>query len=149
MIEFLTAMLGVIVPILSAHERESPRVCKRRFCYTIPLMHNVNLILAFLLEIIAFIGFAAVGFLFPIETLFQVISAVALFALLVVFWSRFMSPRAPQKVNLTTYYLVKFVLYGTAAFTIFYLYGKFEGSLFFTAALLNDLLLFKYNKNRF
>lgn len=112
-------------------------------------MHNLNLILAFVIEIVAFIGFAAISFLLPIETLFQAIGAIVLFALLVIFWSRFMSPKATKKVGLATYYLIKFILYGIAALTIFYLYGRFEGILFFTIALLNDLLLFKYNKKQF
>lgn len=112
-------------------------------------MHNFNLILAFLLEIIAFISFSAISFLLPVETLFQVIGAIVLFALLVAFWSRFMSPRASRKVNHTTYYLIKFIIYAIAAFAIFYLYGQFESILFFIVALLNDLLLFNHNKGQF
>jgi uncharacterized protein DUF2568 len=112
-------------------------------------MRNLNLALAFLLEIVAFLGFAATGLLLPIDTLFQIISIILLFALLIVFWSRFMSPRAPKKVNLATYYLIKFVIYGIAAFTIFNFFGQFESILFFTVFLLNDSLLFTYNKSQF
>jgi hypothetical protein len=112
-------------------------------------MRNLNLTLAFLLEIVAFIGFAAVGFLLPVDTLFQIISVVLLFALLVVFWGRYMSPKAPKKVNLAAYYVIKFVIYAVAAFTLFHFYGQFESILFFAASLVNDSLLFKYNKSQF
>lgn len=112
-------------------------------------MRNLNLTLAFLLEIIAFLGFAAIGLLLPIDTLFQIISCVVLFAVLIVFWGRFMSPKAPKKVTLPTYYVIKFVIYAVAAFAIFHLYGPFQSILFFAASLLNDSLLFNYNKNKF
>jgi hypothetical protein len=112
-------------------------------------MRILNLALAFLLEIIAFIGFAAIGFLFPIDTSFQIASAVLLFVLLIVFWGLFMSPKAPKKVNLATYYLVKLAIYGVATFTIFHFYGQFQSILFFAVSLLNDCLLFNYNKGQF
>lgn len=112
-------------------------------------MQILNLILAFILEVIALLGFAAVGFLIPIETLFQIISALLLLVLLIAFWGRFMSPKAPKRVNLATYYLIKYVLYIIAAFTIFRFYGQFESILFLAISLLNDCLLFKYNKSRF
>jgi uncharacterized membrane protein YfcA len=111
-------------------------------------MRNLNLTLAFLLEIIAFLGFSMTGLLLPADTLFQIISVLFLFALLIVFWGRFMSPRAPKKVSLATYYSIKFIIYGIAAFTIFHLYGQFESILFFTVSFLNDSLLFNYNKSQ-
>jgi hypothetical protein len=112
-------------------------------------MQTINLALAFLLELIAFLGFAGVGFLLPVAPLLQIIIALVLFISLIIFWSRFMSPKAVKKVNLTAYYLIKFAIYAAAAFTISRLYGYFGSILFFVASLLNDGLLFNYNKDQF
>jgi len=112
-------------------------------------MRTIHLALAFLLELIALLGFAGVGFLFPVAPLLQIVISLVLFALLVVFWGRYMSPKAPKKVNLTAYYLIKFAIYAVATFTIFHLYGYFGSILFFAASLLNDGLLFSYNKDQF
>ena len=112
-------------------------------------MLNINLVFAFLLEIVAFLGFAAIGLLLPIDTFLQIISAIILFVSLVIFWSQFMSPRAPKKVNLAAYYFIKFVIYAVATYAIFHLYEQFASLLFFAAFILNDGLLFHHNKRQF
>lgn len=112
-------------------------------------MQNLNLTLALILEVVAFLSFAAVGFLLPVDTWLQIACVVFLFLLLILFWGRFMSPRAPKKVSLALYYLFKFVIFAIAAFALFYLFGQSESIVFFVASFLNDSLLFKYNKSRF
>lgn len=109
-------------------------------------MRTFNLTLAFLLEIIAFFAFAAVGFLLPTTTLLQILCSVGTFGLLISFWGVFMSPKASKKLRLTHYYVVKFIIYAVATFVLYRLVGQTEALLFFIVALLNDCLLFTHNK---
>lgn len=111
-------------------------------------MRSLNLFLAFIIEIVAFVSFAAIGFLLPTSVVFQIISALALFTLLVIFWGKYMSPRAPKKVGLKLYYLVKFTLYAVAAVSLFYKYGQLYTIIFAALSIFNEATLFNYNKSQ-
>lgn len=112
-------------------------------------MQNINLFIAFILELIAFFGFAATGFALPINIWLQITITVLLFVLLVTFWSRYMSPKAPKKVGIATYYLIKFVIYSITTATIYQLMGQTQAIIFFALFIVNEGLLFRYNKRKY
>lgn len=111
-------------------------------------MQHINLLLAFILEIIAFLGFASLGFLLPVALWIQILCAVVLFAGLIAFWAKYMSPKAPKKLTLPLYYTAKFVVYALASLAIYQLAGHAQGFVFFVISLCNDSLLLNYNKRR-
>ena len=108
-------------------------------------MQTLLLALAFLLEIAAFIGFAAFGYVFPLDSWLKVVLFIILFAALIIFWSVFMAPKAPKKLNPLPYYLAKAPIYVLAAITIFATQGTSLGVTFAVLAILDELLLFKHN----
>lgn len=111
-------------------------------------MNAINLTLAFLLELIAFVGFASLGFLLPVSQILQFLAALLLFAGLVTFWGRYMSPRAPRKFGAHRYYIAKFAIYAVAAFAIFQTFSRFGGVVFLLVAIANDLALFRHNMHK-
>jgi hypothetical protein len=111
-------------------------------------MEQVMLGLAFILEIMAFVGFSALGLLAPAPRLVQLGVCLVLFAALVLFWGRFMAPRSTHPLPLKPYYIAKLIIYGSAAYMIIKLYGQGTGAAFTIALILNELALFKYNAER-
>ena len=104
--------------------------------------------LAFILEIIFFIGFAALGLLLPVPHVVQLALCAALLIVLFVFWGKYMAPRAPNPLPLKFYYTAKVLVYGPAAFMIFRLYGQGTGIALVVAGILNELALHKHNATR-
>lgn len=111
-------------------------------------MEQVMFGLAFILEIMAFVGFSALGLLVPAPHFVQLGLCALLFVVLVAFWGRFMAPRATHPLPLRAYYAVKTVIYGAAAFMIARLYGQDTGIIFTIALILNELALYKHNAER-
>jgi len=111
-------------------------------------MELLALGLAFILELIAFIGFAALGLLVPVPRLAQLgLSAVLLIGLM-LFWGAYMAPRAPKPLPTREYYIVKLFIYSLAAGMLYRLYGPDTGIFFAAAVILNELALYKHNAER-
>jgi hypothetical protein len=108
-------------------------------------MQNINLAVAFILEVIAFAAFTGSGALLPVAVPLRIILSVLFFSVLVVFWSLYMSPKAPKKFKTTSYYGSKFIIYGLAAVVIAQTQNQFLGLLFVFAVIVNEMLLFKHN----
>lgn len=111
-------------------------------------MKSFGLGVAFVLEIIAFISFASLGLLFPVGHILQILLSVFLFVVLIIFWSVFMAPKAPQKLKLVPYYISKFIIYSLAAVYIFERQKPIIGVLFVIAALIDEKVLFEHNTSR-
>lgn len=110
-------------------------------------MKLVSLGLAFLLELVAFIFFSAIPFTFDIERYIQIAFTGIIFVVIILFWSRFMSPKANEKFGVTGYYLSKFFIYAASAYSIFELAHVSIFWVFVAAVLLDELLLLRHNMN--
>jgi Protein of unknown function (DUF2568) len=111
-------------------------------------MKNFALAAAFILELVAFIGFASSSFLLPLDMPLQIIMFVILLSALVVFWGRFMAPRAPKKLKPVLYYLAKASIYIVAAYTLFQITENVFGVLFIATVVIDEAILFKHNEGR-
>jgi len=100
---------------------------------------------AFLLELIAFVSFAAFGYLLHLSTALHLALFVILLSVLIGFWALFMAPRAVYKFKVLPYYLAKGLIYAISATTLFALKGPLWGGLFVILALVDELVLFKHN----
>jgi hypothetical protein len=109
-------------------------------------MKNLLLTLAFLLELMAFAGFAGLGLLASTASLAQLMIAVLLFVLLIVFWSLFMSPKATHKFSLPWYYLAKAIVYGLAGFTISAKLGTGSAITFGALVIADEAALYRQPK---
>lgn len=108
----------------------------------------MNLLLAFILEVIALFGFAGLGFLLPVSSPWRGVASLLLFIALVIFWGRFMAPTSSKKVGLRAYYIAKYIIYTLAAVTLAYVYTPFLSLGFMVISIINDAMLFGYNKQR-
>jgi hypothetical protein len=108
-------------------------------------MNVLLLTLAFLLELVAFGSFAAVGFLMPVSFVWQCIIALILFILFAVFWGIFMSPRAPKKFSPVVYYVAKATLYTVSAYVLFVKTPHSIAISFIILSILDDVFLYKHN----
>ncbi len=108
-------------------------------------MKFISLSAAFILELIAFVGFASAGFLLPVSNVFHIISFVVLLSILIVFWSLYMAPHASQKFSVVPYYVAKLLIYAIAAFMLLESKGAAICIIFILVFLTDELLLFKHN----
>ena len=108
-------------------------------------MKSLLLTLAFLLEIVAFIAFAAFGYVFPLSGGLQIVLFVILFVALITFWSLYMAPKAPKKFSPLPYYITKALIYAVSAVTIFAVKGSALGIKFVILVLVDEALLFRHN----
>ena len=104
-------------------------------------------VLAFIIELIAFIGFASASLLLPLQPVFQIIIGVILFIALITFWGIFMSPRASKKFGKKHYYLAKVVIYTIASVTIVNFWGMGFGLLFIATALVDEIVLLRFTQH--
>jgi len=111
-------------------------------------MKSLLLALAFLLEIVAFISFAAFGYTFPIDNWLKLVLFIVLLVALITFWSLFMAPKAPNKLNPLPYYFAKAIIYTISAITIFATKGVGLGITFVALALADELSLFRHNLSK-
>lgn len=100
-------------------------------------MQLLFLAVAFILELIAFAAFAAVGYLLPIHATLQLLVATILLILVVAFWGLYMAPKAPRKLEKRAYYLAKFSVYGISAIALLNLMSP-EAAVGFTVAVAID-----------
>ncbi|HSX17714.1 MAG TPA: YrdB family protein [Patescibacteria group bacterium] len=108
-------------------------------------MKTVALTLAFLLEIVAFIGFATIGYAFDLNSAMHVVLFFVLLALVTVFWGLFMAPKAPKKFHASNYYMAKLVIYGIATASLLSNNGPGASALFIVAAIVDEAILYKHN----
>lgn len=106
-------------------------------------VRSVLLLVAFMLELVVFVALPAVAFLMPLARGLQVPLAIALFTVLVLFWSRFMAPRASRRLGKAGYITSKAVIYGLACVVIVLYQGGLIGSIFSVATLVDELALMK------
>jgi hypothetical protein len=111
-------------------------------------MEQLALALAFIIELLAFIGFAALGLLLPVPRPAQLGLCVILLVALIAFWGRYMAPRAANPLPLPLYYAAKALVYIPACFMILKLYADGSGIIFGAAIVLNELALYKHNAAR-
>jgi hypothetical protein len=108
-------------------------------------MKNVALTLAFLLELVAFIAFAALGYLLPTGGIVKLVAFVVLLVLVITFWSVYMAPRAPHKLKGVQYHGAKAIVYVLAAVAIFARETPFLAVLFLVAYAVDEVALRKHN----
>ena len=103
------------------------------------------LTLAFILELVAFVSFSALSFVFDSSSPMKILFASVSFILLIIFWGLYMSPRATKKLGPTNYYIAKLIIYSVSAFVIFSLIGGLASFVFVIAFLADELLLYRLN----
>ena len=105
----------------------------------------VLLALAFILELVAFVGFAAIAFCLHYPVILQLIMAIALFVGLIVFWSFYMAPKAVKKFSPVYYYIAKVIIYAIATFAMFRLWGATFAIVFVILAIIDEATLYRHN----
>lgn len=109
-------------------------------------MNVLALALAFLLELVALVYFAAVSFTFDIAKPVQFLVSIVLLSVLVTFWGTYMAPRGSKRFAPTAYYIAQTCIYAVSAFAIFQLAGPKWCWVFVGLAVLDDIALFKHNR---
>lgn len=111
-------------------------------------MQTILLALAFLLELIAFISFAAISYVLNLANNLKLALFVILLMALVVFWSFFMAPKASRKFRTVPYYVSKALIYTISAITLCSLHGMLTGGVFVALVLLDETMLFKHHTDK-
>lgn len=109
-------------------------------------MKLFHLTLAFILEIIAFISFAAIVLFFPAGKLWHVAWYVSLFIILICFWGIYMSPKALKRFSGANYYIIKSIIYLVSTISLYQYKGKIYAIVFVVLFLLNEYFLHRENK---
>lgn len=99
--------------------------------------------LGFIVEIVAWVGFAAVAFWIS-SGIIAWILAIILFALVVGFWSVWMAPKAPRKFGAPMYYVCKILIYAVAA-VVLWRWNNAWAIAFVVATLLSEPFLYQHN----
>jgi hypothetical protein len=107
-------------------------------------MRPILFTLTFVLELVAFFGFAAFGYTFNISDSAQIMSFAALLTVLVIFWARYMSPRAPCPISPQYAYAARALIYGAAGYTLYVLLHSNAAAIFICVWLADEILLRKY-----
>jgi hypothetical protein len=105
-------------------------------------MKLITLVVAFALELVAFVFFSLAAFLLPVDSYLQYIITAVLFVGVITFWGLFMSPRAIRKLGVLPYYVLKFFIYAVAAMSLLKLTRFVYFALFIVVAVGDELLLF-------
>lgn len=101
------------------------------------------LLVAFLLELVAFFSFASLALMVEMNATLQLTLYILLLVIVVAFWSFFMSPRSPKKLQTKKYYLSKAIIYLIAAFVLANMTNPIIGTSFIIVWLVDDLIIFK------
>ena len=91
-------------------------------------MHYTMLAIGFLVELLAWVGCAALGFVFFDSWLSWIATAI-IFVTVVVFWGLYMSPKARYALPIVPYYACKSIIYVVAGAALYHfspplLYGS-------------------------
>jgi hypothetical protein len=108
-------------------------------------MQGIALTLAFLLEIVAFIAFAAAALFLPGGSAVHIAVGAVLLGAVIGFWGMYMAPKAPHKFAAPRYYTAKSLIYTVAAITLFMQASIAAGAWFVALALLDEAFLYKHN----
>ena len=101
------------------------------------------LLIAFLLELVAFFSFAALTLLFKMYVSVHIAVYVVLLIIVISFWAVYMSPKAPKKLRTVKYYFAKGIIYLIATVVIIDLINLFIGVAFVIIWLVDDLLILR------
>lgn len=112
------------------------------------IMKIIILGAAFLLELVAFISFACVGFVLPLSHGLQIVASILLFVALMAFWSIYMAPKAPKKFGPLAYYLAKLGVYAVSAYVLYHAHYPKGSALFIVAVMTDEIFLFRHNLSR-
>lgn len=105
------------------------------------------LLIAFLLELVAFFSIPMLAFLIEMNIVLQIISYLILLSIIIGFWGMFMSPKAPKKLLARRYYLVKGIIYVVAAIALTLTFNLLIGLSFIIVWAIDEVLLY-LNKQR-
>lgn len=108
-------------------------------------MKWIFLALAFVLEVIAWVAFSSLPFIFDISDTVQVIMAVVLLIAIIAFWAMYMAPKSSRKFGTKAYYVAKTLIYAVSAYVIFQSKGVKLGALFVVLTLISEVVLYKHN----
>lgn len=111
-------------------------------------MMPIFLLLAFLLELVAFFAFSALPFVFNLNMPARIALSVLLFVALIAFWSLYMAPRASMKFDPVPYYVAKLCIYSVSAFVLFRIFGGQACGAFILACLIDEAALYNHNLAR-
>lgn len=107
-------------------------------------MKLLALALAFILELIAFGSFAALGLLAPGGKIVRGALVVVLLGIVVTFWALYMAPQSPMKLDGTLYYVAKATIYLIAAIPLYVLGQPLWAGAFVLAILIDEAILYAY-----
>ena len=100
------------------------------------------LLIAFLLELVAFFSIAALAFILDINSIFQIIICLVLLSIVIGFWGIFMSPRAPKKLKARKYLVAKGIIYVLSAVALTTIFNQLVGLLFFVIWITDEIILY-------
>ena len=104
-------------------------------------MRALLLLLAFLLELLAFAGVATLGLALFGTGVLGWASLVVLMVAVIAFWARYMAPRSPRRLRPPWYYVAQAVVFAIAAVALVLTVGWWAGVAFVVLAIADDLLL--------
>ena len=107
-------------------------------------MQFIALAIAFILELIAFVSFAALGLLAPADKIVRGILVVVLLGVVVTFWSLYMAPQASMKLDGGLYYLAKATIYLIALIPLYVLGQPAWAGAFALAVIIDEAFLYGY-----
>ena len=106
----------------------------------------VLLLIAFLLELVAFFSFASLALLLDINITLRVVLYLLLLSGVIAFWAIYMSPRAPNKFHGRKYYASEAIIYLIATFVLVNIFNIFVGAIFFLIWIADELFLYTKTK---
>lgn len=106
-------------------------------------MKQIALAAAFVLELLAFVNFARLGLWLPGGKVMQLAASLALFGVLVWFWSNYMAPKAAHRLERPAYYAAKAVIYVLAAVVLAFQNSWLWGGVFAVAVIADEAILFE------
>lgn len=107
---------------------------------TVQLAHTVNSVLRFGLELTALYGLARLGHTLAGSDWTQLLTALALPALMVLLWGSFVAPKARVKLPVLARLALELVLFGAAAWGVARAHGSAAGGSFFVVSTLSSWL---------
>jgi hypothetical protein len=106
-------------------------------------MQLLALAMAFIIELVVFVSFAALGTLAPGTDVQRWVLFGVLLAGVVTFWGMYMAPKAPRKLRGKAYYGTKAAVYICAAIAIGLIQGVVWAGGFIAVFLIDEAILYK------
>ena len=98
---------------------------------------------AFAAELVALYYIVFVSTLVASTKSLQVVLSVIIGLLLVLFWGLFMAPKAKRRLKRLYYYVAKALLYGIAAYSMYFNAGPMFMGIFILVAIIDELYLYQ------